>query len=114
VLVDPSGDEARELGLRLVQDAERGVARLGQILGRLQHPVEHHVEVELAEHAAGHLENALRCPVHVIVVLTSSRRAFAWFGSIEPRPVPGLGVLERGEQSQLVHQKARGGICCEP
>ena len=51
--VDPARDEAGELATGLVQHPDRGVAGAGEFPRGVQHPLEHHVEVELGEHVAG-------------------------------------------------------------
>ncbi len=74
-LVDPPRQEADQFCARLVEHAERRVARLGQLLRRLQHAIEHHVEIELGEHAAGHIENSLCCAIHCLPAPSYSARA---------------------------------------
>ena len=64
LLVDALGEEPRELGPGLVEHPDRRVARAGEILRGAEHPLEHDVDVQLLEHAAGDVEYALRCSVH--------------------------------------------------
>ena len=49
LLVDALGDELLEQLPPLVEDADRGVASAGQLLGDLEQPVEHDVGLELLE-----------------------------------------------------------------
>lgn len=46
--LDPSCQELRELTPALVEDPERGVPRAGKLACRLEHPIEHRVEVQLS------------------------------------------------------------------
>jgi hypothetical protein len=55
-LVDAARDKALELLATLVEDPDGGVARAGQLEGGLEHAVQHHVEVELGQQAAPHLD----------------------------------------------------------
>ena len=48
--VDPAGQEALELPAAVVEDAERRVARAGQLARHLEHAVEDDLEVELGHH----------------------------------------------------------------
>ena len=52
VLVDPDGQEALELLAALVEDADRRVARAGQLTGDLEQPFEHRLGVELGDQRA--------------------------------------------------------------
>jgi hypothetical protein len=63
-LVDPPCDEPREFAVRLVEHAQRGVARPRELLCGVEHSVEYHFDVELPEYAAGEVEHATRCFVH--------------------------------------------------
>ena len=54
--VDPAGQEALELLAALVEDAQRGVARAGELPGHLEHAVEDHLEVELGDQGAPDFE----------------------------------------------------------
>ena len=56
-LVDPDREEALQLGSRVAENAERRVAGAGQLAGALEHAVEHHVDVELGQHAASDVEH---------------------------------------------------------
>ena len=58
LLVDAGGEEALELRALLVEDAERGVARAGELSRGLQHAVEHRGEIELRHQRAAHIEQA--------------------------------------------------------
>ena len=57
LLVDPARHEPGQAVTRLVQHAQRRVARAGELAGRLQHAFEHQLEIKLLEHAAGDLED---------------------------------------------------------
>ena len=63
-LVDAPREEPGQLGPRLVEDAERRVAGFGELLRRLEHSIEHLVEVEVREHAPSDVENPLRRSVY--------------------------------------------------
>ncbi len=51
-LVDPNRDEAIELGVRGAQHPQCGIARASKLARGLQHPVEHHLDVQRGEHTA--------------------------------------------------------------
>ena len=74
VRVDPAGQEALELLAALVEDAQRGVARAGELAGHLEHAVEHDLEVELGHQGAPDLEEpaqALRVEMLVVVTIAA-------------------------------------------
>jgi hypothetical protein len=56
VRVDPAREEALELLAALVEDAQRGVARAGELTGDLEHAVEDDFEVELGYQGAPDVE----------------------------------------------------------
>ena len=58
VRVDPTGQEALELLAALVEDAQRGVARAGELSSHLEHAVEDDLEVELGHQRAPDFEKA--------------------------------------------------------
>ena len=51
LLVDPHEDEALELLLALVQNAQSGIAGTGDLTGGIEDLPEHHFDVELATSA---------------------------------------------------------------
>ena len=63
-LVDPDREEALQLCAGGVQHAQRRVAGAGELACGLEHAVEHHLEVELGEHAAGEVQNASGGSIH--------------------------------------------------
>ena len=76
LLVDPAREEAGELAACLVEDAERDVARAGEVGGGLQQPVEHRLEIELGQQAAPGVDEP-REPVLVQAVQRRHARARA-------------------------------------
>src|SRR5271165_4283864 len=58
LIVDPQGQEARELGLLLVEDPERRVSGPGQLPRSLEHALQHNALVELARQRSAHIQQA--------------------------------------------------------
>ena len=56
VLVDPQEDEALELLLALVENAERGIARACELAGGLEHMAQHGLHVEVGNERASDVE----------------------------------------------------------
>ena len=56
ILVYPNEEEAAELLLLIVQDADRGVARARELARRTQHGIEHRLEVELCHEGPANVE----------------------------------------------------------
>jgi hypothetical protein len=54
--VDPAREKALELKAALVEDAQRGVARAGQLAGDVEHAVENDLEVQLGHQRAPDFE----------------------------------------------------------
>jgi len=57
-LVDATGQELRQLAAALVEDAERRVARPGQLARGLEDAIEHQIEIELGQEAPPDLDEA--------------------------------------------------------
>ena len=55
-VIDPARDEALQLAAVLVEDADRGVARAGQLAGDAQQLLEHGVDLELGHQPAAGLQ----------------------------------------------------------
>jgi hypothetical protein len=62
-LIDPHRDEPRQLRPRGMQRTESRVPGTGQRTRRVKHPVDHHIEVQLAEHA-GNLKQTASPLIH--------------------------------------------------
>ena len=60
LVVDPDGEEASQLALVVVEDAERRVPRPGQLARGLDHLLEHGFGIVLGDQPAADLEQALR------------------------------------------------------
>ena len=56
--VEPARQEPRELGLRLVEHADGGVAGAGQLAGDVEDADEHLVEIEFGHERAADVEQA--------------------------------------------------------
>jgi hypothetical protein len=57
VLVDAERQESGEVIARLIEYPQRGVPRVAEPAGGLQHPNEDHLEVKLLQNASGDAEN---------------------------------------------------------
>src|SRR5512132_728861 len=77
VRVDAAREEAGELAALLVEDAERDVARPGEVGRGLQEPVEHRLEVQLGQQAAPGVDEACE-PVLVEAVERGHARRRAY------------------------------------
>ena len=56
--VDPAGDEAIERASFAIEDAQRGVARAGDLAGGLEHLLEDRLRVELRKQPAADVDQA--------------------------------------------------------
>ena len=63
-VVETQREKAVEVAPRLAEHAERRIPRAGQVARRLEHALQHHLEVELGEDAACHVEHPAGGPVH--------------------------------------------------
>ncbi len=63
-LVDPKREEALQFGARVAEHAERGVAGRGQLTCGLKHPVEHALQVKLAQDTSRDVKDAPCRAVH--------------------------------------------------
>ena len=82
VRVDPAGEEALELLAALVEDAQRGVAGAGELARHLEHAVEDHLEVELGDQGAPHVEE----PAQALRVEMARRSRSPLLATILPCP----------------------------
>src|ERR1700722_7765415 len=62
--VDADRQKTLQFGARVAEHAQRRVASTGQFAGGVEHSIEHHLEVELGEHATGDVEYPLGSPIH--------------------------------------------------
>ena len=102
VLVDAAREEAGELAASLVEDAERDVARPGEVGGGLQQPVEHRLEVQLGQEAAPGVDEACE-PVLVQAVQRGHARKRAYRRACAAT----CGATLRGGRD---HQHRAGGL----
>ena len=58
--IDAAREEALELPAAFVEDAQRGIARAGELAGDLEHAIQHDFEVELANQRAADFEKAAK------------------------------------------------------
>ena len=83
-LVDTQREESRQLAAGLIEDPKRRILRAGQVAARLEHPLEHEIEVQLAHDAPSETQNRPRSLIHCHrprgprrVALIASRRLAA-------------------------------------
>jgi hypothetical protein len=106
-LVDPQREESRQFAAGLIEHPERRVSRRREVTGRLQHPAEHKVDVELAEHASRERQDRPRAVVHDQSARVLRRGSHAAEGTV----VPSRGAADREVEGcwlqHLPHDRAR-------
>ena len=102
--IDPGGDEALELLPAIVEDADGGVARAGDLAGDVEEPYEHRVDVELGDEPRARIDQAPEAELvkgggdsHQVGPLDRTGNYGAiWAATLYAQPAPREPINDRG------------------
>lgn len=63
-LVDAQREESRQLAAGLIEHPKRRILRVGQVAARLEHPLEHEIDVQLAQDGPSEAQHRPRSLIH--------------------------------------------------
>ena len=72
-VIHPRGDKPFKFSLGAVKDAYRRITGPGQLTPRLEHPPEHHVNVQVGEHPARYIQQPKHARGYASLALSHAR-----------------------------------------